>query len=239
MGRRLFRTILQAIVTGGAVCWLLVLGPMALPAEAAAAGSPLEQRLAQWPTWSLPAPLARPGSGDLIYPDWFLGDWQVSGSDGASYRVRFQRRADGAVVGDRAFNARAVGQALLGERLLRVANDPANPNRQIAVLAGEQQLESTVIGRLSERSGPDTFLADELALQVLHRPGPPRLSRVEVLSRYEHQADGAIAAEQWLASFAAPGAGSGLNQVARSSDHLSLWLVPHQPPAPPPAGRAS
>jgi hypothetical protein len=241
MGRRLLRTILQATLASAAITLLLVLGPMAGPA-AAAATSPLERRQAQWPVWSLPAPLARPGNRDLVYPDWFLGDWQLSSSDGASYGVRFRRRADGAVVGDRAFNARAVGRALLGERLLRVANDPANPNRQIAVLAGEQQLESTVIGRRSERPGPAIFLADELALQVLHRPGAPRLSQVEVLSRYERLGDGSIAAEQWLASFAAPGTGTELNQGARSSDHLSLRLVPQPTPAistDPQAGRAS
>jgi hypothetical protein len=240
MGRRLLRTILQATLASAAITLLLVLGPMAGPA-AAAATSPLERRQAQWPDWSLPAPLARPGNRDLVYPDWFLGDWQLSSSDGASYGVRFRRRADGAVVGDRAFNARAVGRALLGERLLRVANDPANPNRQIAVLAGEQQLESTVIGRRSERPGPAIFLADELALQVLHRPGAPRLSQVEVLSRYERLGDGSIAAEQWLASFAAPGTGTELNQGARS-DHLSLRLVPQPTPAistDPQAGRAS
>jgi hypothetical protein len=242
MGRQLLRTILQVMVASGAMTLLLVLWPMALPAEAAPAASPLERRQAQWPSWSLPAPLARPGTGDLVYPDWLLGEWRVSSSDGASYSVRFQRRADGAVVGDRAFNARAVGQALLGEHLLRVANDPANPNRQIAMLAGEQQLESTVIGRRSERPGAGSFLADELALQVLHRPGAPRLSQVEVLSRYERQDDGSIQAEQWQASFAAPGAGSGLSRAARSSDHFSLNLVP-QPTRPTgaaqPTGRAS
>jgi hypothetical protein len=223
MGRRFPEAILAmaaAMVLG------LLLGPLAPPAAA----SPLEQRQAQWPTWTLPAPLARPDTADLLYPDWFAGNWQVSSSDGASYRVRFQRCADGAVVGDRAFNARAVGQALLGEQLLRVANDPANPNRQIATLAGDQQLESTVIGRRSERPGPTSFLADELALQVLHRPGAPRLSQVEVLSRYERQADGSISAEQWLASFAAPGAGPGLIQEVRSTEHLSPQLVAAAPP---------
>jgi hypothetical protein len=123
-----------------------------------------------------------------------------------------------------------------------VANDPANPNRQIATLAGDQQLESTVIGRRSERPGPGSFLADELALQVLHRPGAPRLSQVEVLSRYKRLNDGSIQAEQWQASFAAPGAESRLGRAAQSSDHISLHLEP-QPTRPtgaaPPAGRAS
>lgn len=237
MGRRFLNAILAA-----ASAVLLGLWLVPPPALAAAPGGPLEQRLHQWPAWRLPAPLARPGSGDLIYPDWFAGAWEVRSSDGIRYTVRFLRRRDGAVVGDRAFNARAVGGALLGEQLLRVANDPANPNRQIATLAGDQQLESTVIGRRRSQPGPDTFLADELALQVLHRPGAPRLSQVETLSRYQRQADGSIEAEQWQASYAAPGAGSGLNQTARSSDHFSLRLVPAPPPGPaaaPPADPAS
>ena len=231
MGRR----FLGAILASAGVILLLGLWGAPQPAAAATAATPLEQRLEQWPAWSLPAPLGRPGSSDLVYPSWFAGDWAVSSSDGLAYTVRFLRRADGAVVGDRAFNARSVGRALLGEELLRVANDPANPNRQIAALAGDQQLESTVIGRRSTQTGPDTFLADELALQVLHRPGAPRLSQVETLSRYQRQADGSIDAEQWQASYAAPGAGSGLNQTARNSDHFSLRLVAVGPPA----GRAS
>jgi len=219
----------------------LLLGLWLLPQPAAASpgSSALERRQQQWPAWRLPAPLARPGRQDLIYPDWFAGDWQVSSSDGSSYAVRFLRRPDGAVVGDRAFNARSVGQALLGPGLLRVANDPANPNRQIAVLAGDQQLESTVIGRRSEQPGPDSFMADELALQVLHRPGAPRVSQVETLSRYARQADGSIQAEQWQASFDAPGAGSPLNPAPRSSDRFRLQLEPGPAPAVAAAGHAS
>lgn len=245
MGRHALRSILQRILASG-VAALLMLWANPQPAVAAASASPLERRQGQWPAWRLPAPLARPGTGDLVYPYWFAGDWQVSSSDGITYSVRFRRRADGAVVGDRAFNARSVGRALLGERLLRVANDPANPNRQIAELGGDQQLESTVIGRRSEQPEPDSFLADELALQVLHRPGAPRLSQVETLSRYQRQDDGSIDAEQWQASYAAPGAGPGLGQgagqPARSSDHFSLRLMPAPPQNPasaPPVGRAN
>lgn len=245
MGRHALRTILQAILASG-VAALVVLWVAPPSAVAATPASALDQRQQQWPSWRLPAPLTQPGRGDLVYPDWFAGDWHVSSSDGIAYAVRFQRRTDGAVVGDRAFNAQAVGRALLGEGLLRVANDPANPNRQIATLAGDQQLESTVIGRRREQPEPDTFLADELALQVLHRAGAPRLSQVETLSRYRRQADGSIEAEQWQASYPAPGSGSGLglglSQEARTTDHFSLRLLPApslSPAAAPPAGRAS
>ena len=69
----------------------------------------LPARAADWPVWSLPAPLPRPGHGDLVYPAWFEGRWQVS-SDGITYEARFQPTGQG-VVGDRAFNAEGVGRA--------------------------------------------------------------------------------------------------------------------------------
>jgi hypothetical protein len=207
------------------VLTLLGWAPAPLPA---ASPDVLEQRLAQWPAWSLPAPLPRPGNHDLDYPAWFEGTWQVSSHDlsgqqaDISYTVRFQRNGQGAVVGDRAFNASAIGRALLGDRLLSVQNDPLNPNRQLALLAGDQQLESTVVGRRISATSGDTFLADELALQVLHGPGDPRVSRVETLSRYHQLNPGQIAAEQWQGSYASPA--EGLKARSRSSWQGTLNL---------------
>jgi hypothetical protein len=118
----------------------------------------LPARAAQWPEWSLPAPLPRPERQDLIYPAWFAGRWQVS-SGAISFEARFCQqpevmrkpgRGERAVVGDRAFNALSIGKAVLGEQLLSVRSDPANPNRQIALLADRQELESQVVGRRSE-----------------------------------------------------------------------------------------
>ena len=222
----------------------LLLGLMlAAPAGAAPADKALQQRLAAWPAWRLPAPVERPGRSDLIYPDWFAGQWRVHSHDdpereGASteltYCVRFQRDAQGRVVGDRAFNASAVGRAALGERLLRVRNDPRNPNRQIALLAGGLQLESTVIGRRQATPDADTLLAAELSLQVLHRSvdadaegrddsgGDPRISRVETLSRYRRLDDGRIIGEQWQASYGSPA--DGLIAGAQRSWHGTLDL---------------
>ena len=209
------------------------------PGQALAANSatgPLERRLAAWPDWSLPAPLSRPGHSDLRYPDWFTGAWWVysleegNGEPIPPYAVRFLRDDRGALVGDRAFNATQVGDALLGGQLLSVANDPANPNRQLALLRGDLELESTVIGR---RSKPGTsavaqgndFLADELTLQVLHGPGGARISRVETLSRYRLVASTPghelIRAEQWQASYPSPEQGL----VAHASGSHHLWLL--------------
>jgi hypothetical protein len=191
----------------------------------------LPARAARWPDWQLPAPLQPAGQADLIYPSWFAGDWIVQtttgGNDPLSYTARFVEPQPGAVVGDRAFNATAVGQAVLGATLLRVDNDPANPNRQLARLQGEQLLESTVIARRSEQTD-DTFWADELALQVVHAAsGTPRVSRVETLSRYRLRSDGCIEGEQWQASYPSPA--QGLGAEAQRSDHWPLMLRPAQP----------
>lgn len=144
--------------------------------------------------------------------------------------MRFLIDHHGAVVGDRAFNATQVGDALLGGQLLSVANDPANPNRQLALLRGDLELESTVIGRRSQGGSEavvlgDDFLSDELALQVLHGPGGARISRVETLSRYRLVASTPghelIRAEQWQASYPSPEQGL----VAHAGDSHHLWLL--------------
>ena len=221
MGIALLRSLLVAVL-------VLVLVMPALPALAAADAEPLEQRLAAWPSWSLPAPLPRPGQGDLIYPAWFAGRWQATNHDPSGtepdlhYEVRFSANPQGQVVGDRAFNAAAIGQALLGEQLLQVRNDPHNPNRQLALLAGDQQLESTVVGRRTGLSSTQCFLADELALQVMHGPGDPRVSRVETLSRYALVSPDRIEAEQWQASYGSPA--QGLAAEARRSWRGELVL---------------
>jgi hypothetical protein len=194
----------------------------------------LAERASQWPDWRLPAPLERPsnrpGHQDLTYPTWMAGSWQVH-SDDLDYPVRFERNPQGDVVGDRAYNATSIGRALLGEALLQVANDPTNPNRQIALLAGDQRLESTVVGRRSAQPDPTHFWADELALQVLHGPGDPRVSRVETLSRYVLGSDGSVSAEQWQASYPSPALG--LAAAASSSGHFWLQLTPLNPDPPP------
>lgn len=193
---------------------LLVVLLLGLVPGAALAGEPeLGNRLQAWPQWRLPAPLPRPGLGDLVYPAWFEGQWRASlrDPDGQEpelqVELRFVRRQDGSVVGDRAFNAAAIGHAVLGEALLAVRDDPRNPNRQLARLRGDQELESTVVGRREEQPDPDTLLADELTLQVLHGPGDPRVSRIETLSRYRRAGADRIEGEQWQASYGSPADG--------------------------------
>lgn len=194
----------------------------------------LPARAEQWPSWQLPAPLRPAGNGDLVYPSWFAGDWQLSSQDAQGqeaelrYLVRFiTPPGSTVVVGDRAFNAAAVGQALLGPALLEVSNDPANPNRQLGRLAGEGLLESTVVARRSEQE-PGSFWADELSQQVVHQSGrTPRLSQVETLSRYSRNADGSISGEQWQATYPPPG--EGLRPRPLRSGHWLLRLEPRAP----------
>jgi hypothetical protein len=233
MARALLSTILAV--------WL-AFGAGTAPA-AANGGGLLDARLAVWPQWRLPGPLPRPGRADLEYPAWFAGDWLVSSlEDGAPpqetrhWPVRFRTTPGGGVVGERAANARAVGRALLGEALREVRDDPANPNRQIARLAGDQTLETTVVGRRSERQPGDggLFLADELVLQVLHGPGDPRVSRIETLSRYERrQKEGQswIEAEQWQARYPSPA--QGLVASATATGHWRIRLDPLPPESDP------
>ena len=201
------------------------------------AQSSLGQRLDAWPDWSLPAPLPRPSTNDdLIYPDWFAGLWQVESIDLDApddppllHQARFQPDGRGRLIGDRSFNATAIGRALLGDQLLGVDEDPDSANRQIARLKGELYLETTVTGRRQETPDPDSFLADELVLQILHAPGPPRLSRIETLSRYSHCGD-AICAEQWQGRYASPG--ESLRDQAIAQHHYQLRFTPLPASAP-------
>ncbi len=209
--------------------------PEPVPPEPGPA-SALELRRQAWPQWSLPAPLERPGRRDLRYPDWFAGSWEVQASDGSHYRVRFIGDGRGRVVGDRAGNAAAVGTALLGDRLRSVADDPRNPNRQLARLAGPGssmlELESTVVGRRTESPAPGLFLADELSLQVVHGAGEPAVSRVETLSRFQRLDPDHISGQQWQARYPSPALG--LNARAGGGEQLEISLV-RAGPAPDPA----
>jgi len=214
----------------------------AAPRQSHAAGSGLEQRRAQWPDWRLPAPLPRASQRDQTWPAWFAGDWRVRstvlpdgrtgaedpGADDLIWTVRFRADGHGGAVADRAFNARAIGRALLGEQLLAVQDDPTNPDRQLSRLSGDRLLETTVLARAGETAGSDLFLNDELNLQVLHRSGlEPRVSQVETLGRWQRRADGGIDGEQWQASYPSPAAGLLATPVA--SDHLRLTLEPLKP----------
>ena len=200
--------------------------------------SPLERRLEQWPNWRLPAPLPRPGRRAPGWPSWFSGEWLVESialpadpgeamQPASPWRARFVPDGHGGVVADRAFNAFSIGRSQLGDQLLSVQDDPANPHRQLTRLARGELLETSLIAQRGESPQADSFLNDELSLQVLHGPGEPRLSRIETLGRWQRLPDGSITGEQWQARYAPPSAG--LAAPAISSDHWRLKLVPVPP----------
>ena len=198
----------------------------------------LQQRFDSWPQWSLPAPLPRPrAQQDLIYPDWFAGDWQVTSEalDESGeripddlpliYEVRFVANRRNALIGDRPFNAASVGRALLGETLLSVEQNPDQVNRQLARFRDDVVLETTVIGRRETTPKADSdFFSDELVLQILHGPGAPRLSRIETLTHYVRCGDD-ICADQRQVSHAGPGLQTDQTLEGRSS-RFKLTLKP-------------
>jgi len=234
-------------------------------AMAASLQEPLIERLQAWPEWRLPAPLPRPGSSDdLIYPNWFEGYWQVESLslDDAQeplvlHQARFLRNSQDRVVADRAFNAESIGLALLGDQVLRVENDPETVNRQLTLFKDDQQLETTVIGRRQHLLDEASFIADELVLQIVYGSQAPRISRIELLSRYrqcdpvlmlargseqrgleaaastasvsEESGSGAICAEQWQARY--PGPGESLRASPLNTSHYQLRLTPERDPS--------
>ena len=100
------------------------------------------------------------------------------------HQARFLRNSQDRVVADRAFNAESIGLALLGDQVLRVENDPETVNRQLTLFKDDQQLETTVIGRRQHLLDEASFIADELVLQIVYGSKAPRISRIELLSRY-------------------------------------------------------
>lgn len=233
--QRLLRPIIVA---------LLLLLCLAIPVRADGSATLLEQRLQAWPDWQLPAPLPRPDRrGDLVYPAWFAGEWQVTsldltaeGETGAPLRhqARFLLDTQQRVVPDRAFNALAIGRAVLGSALLTVEQPADDHTRQLARLRNDQLLETTVIGRRQSDPQQEPFTTDELVLQIVHGPGSPRISRVETLSRYHPctprpAAVERICAEQWQARFSGPEQGLDAAPLARAHYRLALTRLPDQP----------
>jgi len=232
--RRLLRPIIVALLL---LC-------LAIPVRADGSATLLEQRLQAWPDWQLPAPLPRPDRrGDLVYPAWFAGEWQVTSLDLTAegetgeplrHQARFLIDAKQRVVADRAFNALAIGRAVLGSALLTVEQPADDHNRQLARLQNDQLLETSVIGRRQSDPQQEPFTTDELVLQIVHGPGAPRISRVETLSRYHPcpsrpAAVEQICAEQWQARFSGPEQGLDAAPLARAHYRLALTRLPDQP----------
>ncbi|MBF2035487.1 MAG: hypothetical protein IGR92_08395 [Leptolyngbyaceae cyanobacterium T60_A2020_046] len=111
------------------------------------------------------------------------------------------------VVSDRAFNGLNLARAYLGEQAVQAVKvDPQNPNRQVTLLRGDRQLESTVTARATETPDPDTFVTTELFQQVFRGLAQPYLNEVETTTAYHHigQDPPAVEAEQVTAIYLSP-----------------------------------
>ena len=226
------------------VFWLVVLAMVWLLCSGEAAAGPLSDRLAAFPDWTDKLP-TRPASGDLVYPDWMAGTWQMTSTlvdlsaplapdiktpgfaDNQALlhqpilcAVRFEPRMTSytrsfllhprlgqeEIVSDRAFNGLSLARAYLGEDAVKAVKvDPHNPNRQLTVLKGDRQLESTMLSRAVERPSETHFVTSEVFQQVFRSPGQVYLNEVETTTAYQlDAANGRITADQITAIYLSP-----------------------------------
>jgi hypothetical protein len=206
--------------------WLTLLLTVWLLCSGQAQAGPIADRLAAFPHWgnkpSLPV-----AQGDLVYPDWLRGDWQLTstlvdlvaplapdfvtpGFEGnldqlgvpVSCPVRFvavQRRSQSLIpvvigppqtVADRAFNGLSMARAYLSEATVKAVKvDLQNPNRQVTLLSGSRQLESTVTARALEAPDPSQFITVERFQQVFRGGAIPYFNEVETTTAYRRGDD--------------------------------------------------
>lgn len=196
-----------------------------------ASAGQLANRLSQFPNWESKPPVS-PAKGDLIYPRWMAGTWQVTSTlvDLAAplapkvvtpgfqsnrqnldrpvmFAVRFQpvRNKPDDIVADRAYNGTHIARAYLGDRAVQsVKVDPHNPNRQITFLRGDVQLVNIVTARGTETPAPDEFITTEVAQQIFRSQGKIYLNEVETTTAYQYRDDRMIQADQVTAIYLSP-----------------------------------
>lgn len=193
---------------------LLILSLVFLWGGENAQATPLAERLTQFPQWENKPPVSI-AQGDLIYPDWMAGTWEVTSrlmdlaaplapdivtpgfennrqylQQPVTFLVRFQKRDR--VIADRAFNGMSIAKAYLEDnsqensRIVQAVKiDPNNPNRQITLLKSDRQLISTVTGRATEKPAPDRFIATEVTQQVFRGISQVYLNEVETTTAYQ------------------------------------------------------
>ncbi|MBD1917798.1 MULTISPECIES: DUF6816 family protein [Cyanophyceae] len=247
--RRLFWLTLLLTV------WLLCSGQAPAGAMALKGDQSLSDRLAAFPQWGT-KPALPAAQGDLIYPDWLRGKWQLTstlvdlaapmapdlvtpGFEGnraylgvpVTCAVQFVIAPEGArsplgaaqrlipavaglpqTVADRAFNGLSMARAYLGTAVQAVKVDSDNPNRQVTLLKGDRQLESTVTARAVEVPREAEFITVERFQQVF-RGGVavPYFNEVEITTAYRRAAaseglslDNRVWADQVTAVYLSP-----------------------------------
>ena len=151
----------------------------------------LENRENQWPDIYLPNFKFSDTSKDLIYPQWFEGNWLVTSQDilnesekPTTYIVNFFKNESDLIVGNREKNSESLGKAIFGDTLIKVVNDPQSINNQITYLKDDFYIDSRITGR-NQIQDDDIFFADELVIQTAHKPGASRINQVETISRFQ------------------------------------------------------
>ncbi|MBE9030567.1 hypothetical protein IQ266_12585 [filamentous cyanobacterium LEGE 11480] len=110
------------------------------------------------------------------------------------------------IVSDRAFNGLSIAKAYLGADMIQAVKvDPENPNRQLTILKGNRQLESTISDRAVEQR-EDRFITSEVFQQVFRGREQPYLNQVETTTAYSHLSDTnkPIVADQVTAIYLSP-----------------------------------
>ena len=151
----------------------------------------LDNRENLWPELYLPNFKLSNTSKDLIYPNWFEGNWVVTSQDLTHefqepiiYKVNFFKNNFNEVVGNRSKNSESIGKAIFGEELVKVVNDPKSFNKQITYLKDDLYIDSRITGR-NQIQDDDVFFADELVIQTSHKPGVSRVNQIETISKFK------------------------------------------------------
>lgn len=192
----------------------------------AAQAGQLGDRLASFPHWQKLTVQA--ASGDLIYPNWMAGTWNVTSTlvDLAaplapdvvtpgfesnrrrmnvpvSFTVRFVWDSQD-LVADRAFNGLNLARAYLGNSVMAVKTDPTSPNKQITLLKSDRTLVSLVTGRATESLPNNKFITTEVFQQLFKGGSQPYFNEVESTTAYQYLPNLAIEADQVTAVYLSP-----------------------------------
>ena len=143
-----------------------------------------------WPNWNLTKLKSSNINKDLIYPDWFEGNWIVKSEDLNNnlqepiiYEVNFFKNEKGSIVGNRSKNSESLGKEIFGDQIQKIKIDPNSFNNQIIYLKDNEYIDSRVIGR-NQIMEDDLFFSDEFFIQTNHKEGISRINQVEIMSKF-------------------------------------------------------
>ena len=143
-----------------------------------------------WPNWNLTKLKLSNINYDLIYPEWFEGNWIVKSEDLNNnlqepiiYKVNFLKNEMGSIVGNRSKNSESIGKEIFGDQLQKVKIDPNSFNNQVIYLKDNEYIDSRVTGR-NQIFDSDLFFSDEFFIQTNHKNGVSRINQVEIMSKF-------------------------------------------------------